>query len=193
MEQDLLHSLEDLPEEVRKQIEGINKMIGMELKKMIGRAEKESKRVENPILIPHSEWEWYGKSAHFIMGNDCRFHLATKVGEYMISTIGEYLPDAPIREILAKSRGIKLQGKGDARLADYMKKIGYEEIGYKRKYETMIFRCAGLCQCGCGQPTIDPEDLWFDCYDNPGESRDGHMKLCTKIAQGWEPEKEGVQ
>ena len=45
-----------------------------------------------------------------------------------------------VREIYAKSREVKLEGVGDVRDADYIKKVGYEEIGDGRKYETMVFK-----------------------------------------------------
>lgn len=42
-------------------------------------------------MINANEWEWFGNAAHFICGRWCRFHLATKVGKYLISTVGEYV------------------------------------------------------------------------------------------------------
>jgi hypothetical protein len=46
---------------------------------------------------------WFGHAGHFICAEWCRFHLCTQVGPYLISTVGEYVPDAPVREILAQS------------------------------------------------------------------------------------------
>ena len=82
--------------------------------------------------------------AHLIVSRDCRFHLATfipgaRVCGVIISTVGEWLPDSEVREITARCRGVQLEGRGDARLADYMAKIGFQEIGAGRTYETMVF------------------------------------------------------
>lgn len=115
--------------------------------------------------VPRVKWKWYGHAAHLIVGLDCRFHLATEIGEYLVSTVGEYLPDESVREILAKSRGKPLEGRGDARRADWMRKHGYEEIGCDRKYETMVFRVTGHCEspdCQCGLPTISGNDLQME-------------------------------
>jgi hypothetical protein len=73
-------------------------------------------------------------AAHLCVGADCRFYMATCVGHYIVSTIGEYIPDAPVREMLAECRGIKLEGQGDARFYDWLQKCGYEEVGPGRKY-----------------------------------------------------------
>ena len=86
-----------------------------------------------------TKWIWMPHPGHLIVARDCKFSLNTYVGKYIVSTVGEYLPDYQVREIFAESRGITLVGKGEARLADYMKKIGYETIGSDRKYETMVF------------------------------------------------------
>ncbi len=89
-----------------------------------------------------ADWVWMPHPAHFICARDCRFHLATKVGDFIVSTVGELLPDSAVREIYAECRSITLEGEGDARLTDWMTKAGYEDIGYQRKYETMVFIAA---------------------------------------------------
>ena len=140
-------------------------------------------------MIPKSEWQWFGNSAHLIVGQDCRFHLATRIGDYLISTVGEYLPDAPVREIMAESRGISLKGRGDERRADYMDKIGYQEIGCYRTYETLVFKLGpGECECGCGLPVPDEwSELDAGSYNDAKSARAGHMELCEKWASHTEP------
>lgn len=133
--------------------------------------------------IPSSDWKWYGKSGHFICGEDCRFHLCTLVGEFLVSTVGEYLPDSSVRDILASSRGTPLEGKGDNRRADWMRKFGYEDIGYDCKYETMVFRAGPACKCGCEQPTLaSGHDLDFTAYNKAGDAARGHYAMCEKWA-----------
>jgi hypothetical protein len=89
------------------------------------------------MTIPQSEWRWFGSPGHFICARDCRFHLCTQIGAVLVSTVGEYFPGESVREILANSRGVVLNGRGDEREADYMTKLGYEDIGFNRKYETI--------------------------------------------------------
>ncbi|PYQ83172.1 MAG: hypothetical protein DMG02_34135 [Acidobacteria bacterium] len=138
--------------------------------------------------IPVHEWEWFGSPGHLIVARDCRFHLCTLIGEYLVSTVGQYLPDSQVREILATTRGIALDGRGDARLADYMTKIGYEEIGSGRLFETMVFKTTGeRCtakDCACGLPTIDPSDLLCKGYMTAGAATKGHRAICARVAAG---------
>ena len=119
---------------------------------------------------------------HFIGSRDCRFQLNTYVGKYIISTVGEYLPDSQVREILAESRGIKLEGKGDERLADFMKKHGYEEIGLNRKYETMVFPAMKSKYKCC--PYIKQSSIIdFAGYNTAEDAFKGHYKMCRKWAR----------
>jgi hypothetical protein len=136
--------------------------------------------------IPESEWRWFGNAGHFICGHYCRFHLCTLIGNFLVSTVGQYLPDSAVRNILAGTRGIALEGKGDAREADYMRKVGYEEIGYQRTFETMVFRVTGkacaAADCGCDMPQIIPAELAFSGYNTAGEATAGHMRHCAEVA-----------
>lgn len=129
------------------------------------------------------DWIWMPHAGHFICGDRCQFHLSTYVGGYVVSTVGDYLPCEGSREIMAQSRGVELEGKGDARLHDYMKKIGFEEIGCDRKYETMVFKAKkSKLQC-CPYRIESGENLDFDAYNEGGEARKGHMKMCRKWAR----------
>lgn len=127
-----------------------------------------------------ADWIWMPHPGHFICARDCRFFLNTLVGNFIVSTVGEYLPDAPIREILASSRKIKLEGMGDRRRADYMEKIGYEEIGLDRKYETMVFLAEKTEHECCPYRAASGHDLDFAGYNDPGEAYKGHLELCEK-------------
>lgn len=136
--------------------------------------------------MKRGQWEWFGNAGHLIVGNYCRFHLCTKVGRYLVSTVGQYFPDSRVREIFAQSIGVKLEGIGDARCADYMKKIGYEEIGFERTYETMVFLAGEPCTangCDCGLPAIKGENLDMAGYNDSGSATKGHMEMCEKWAR----------
>jgi len=128
-------------------------------------------------------WVWMPHPGHLIISRDCRFHLNTYVGGYIVSTVGEYLPDSQVREILAKSRGIELQGNGDARLADYMQKIGYEEIGYQHLYETMVFSAIKSNDKCCPYTASSWGELDTDCYGTPEDAFRGHYAMCKKWAK----------
>ena len=143
--------------------------------------------------VSGNAWEWFGNAGHFIASSDCRFHLCTLIGEYLVSTVGEYLPDSEVREIMASSRGITLTGRGDARRANWMQKIGYETIGLDRKYETMVFRVSGKrCEvpdCGCGLPVVEEwGELDMNGYNDAGSATRGHYEMCRR----WEQKQDGA-
>jgi hypothetical protein len=106
-----------------------------------------------------SEWKWFGNAGHLCISNWCCFHLTTRVGEYLVSTVGEYYPPH-VNEILRPKAP--------------------SDIGYKRLYETMVFKCGKVCECGCGMPTQAGNELAFMPYMKAGEATKGHMKMCEK-------------
>jgi hypothetical protein len=133
-------------------------------------------------MISKDEWEWYGNAGHLCVGSDCRFHLCTKIGDFLISTVGEYVPPEGSREILARSRNIVLEGIGDERLHSWLDQNGFEDIGFGRTYETMVFRVDGKCGCGCGMPKIIPKEIDFYGYNSAIDATKGHHEFCRKIA-----------
>lgn len=136
--------------------------------------------------IEEADWKWYGSAGHFCLSSMCRFHLTTEVGKYLVSTVGEFVPGDNVREILAQSRGIVLEGRGDEREADWMKKVGFEDIGLGRKYETMVFKAGVPCKnklCGeCGMPSIDGSELDMDGYNTAKDAMKGHYWMCRKFS-----------
>lgn len=131
-------------------------------------------RVKKEIWMPHA--------AHFICGRDFRFHLATHVNGFVVSTVGEYLPSEGAREILAKSRNIVLEGRGDDREVDWLKKNGWEEIGLNRTYETMVFRAKKSGEACCPFVIISGE-MDFEGYKDAGNATRGHYLLVMKWAK----------
>ncbi len=140
------------------------------------------------LLHDRAEWEWFGSAGHLIVSQDCRFHLCTKVGPWLISTVGEWLPDSGSWHIYAETRGIEIEGRGDARRADFLNKVGYIEIGAGRKYETMVFpltedRCTTE-DCACFMPVVrEWSELDTDGYNLRGDAHQGHLAMCEKWAQ----------
>ncbi len=120
--------------------------------------------------VPESEWQWFGFSAHFCCGEWCRFHMATRIGDLLVSTVGKYVHP---RNSGASENSERewLAGNPEG-----------EDIGYDRKYETMMFRVDGECACGCGQPTIDGHELEARGANDSKLARENHMMVCRKAA-----------
>ena len=137
-------------------------------------------------MSARKDWVWMPHPGHLIISRDCRFHLNTCVGNYIVSTVGEYLPDSQVREIMANSKGVVLEGRGDTRLADFMKKIGYENIGFNRKYETMVFPASpapkGRLNDCCPFRLESGREVDMAGYNDPGEAYRGHLMMCRKWA-----------
>lgn len=134
--------------------------------------------------MTRDKWVWMAHPAHFICGHDCHFTLSTYVGDFIVSTVGEYWPDRMVREIFAKSRGIEIEGRGDAWDTNYREKIGYEPIGWERTYETMVFKAkpapAGLGAICCPWRIDSGTEVDFAGYNSPDDAREGHYALCEK-------------
>jgi len=116
-------------------------------------------------MTTKDKWKWYGHAAHFILGDRCRFHMATKVGKYLISTVGEL----PKREA---------KDKWD------LETLGAWEKSF---YETFVFK-AGKPQCSdrcgnCGLPSLDGLEVDSIRYASAGEAAKGHYKMCEKWAK----------
>jgi hypothetical protein len=139
------------------------------------------------VLYHREQWEWFGSAGHLIVASECRFHLCTKVGPWLVSTVGEWLPDSSSWSIYTDSRGVTLEGRGDARRADFLNKVGFIEIGLGR-YETMVFplsdkRCT-VEDCDCGMPVVSEwSELDTDSYNLRGDAERGHYAMCERWAQ----------
>ena len=125
-------------------------------------------------MIAEKDWKWFGHAAHFICGTWCRFHMATQIGEYLISTVGLYVHPSK-------------SGGGEQVEAEFLSKNpNGQEIGCGRFYETMVFKTSKkICKnekCGCGLPEIDSLELDSEAYQKAGDARAGHMKMCKKWA-----------
>ena len=121
-----------------------------------------------------SEWRWFGHSGHFICGMWCRFHLMTLVGDYIVSTVGEFVHPR------------HSAGSEQTEAEWWKKNMPGEDIGAGRKYETMVFLAGEPCNaegCSCGLPRISGAELDFGGYNTAGDATQGHMGLCKKWAR----------
>lgn len=108
-------------------------------------------------MIPHSEWKWYGYAGHLVVGSRCAFHLSTRIGGYLVSTVGHYLP----------------------KHKDDPEPIG---AGSYSMFETFVFRCGG--DDVNGDPIIlnlTPVDSTR--YATSKEAEDWHYVFCDRYAR----------
>jgi hypothetical protein len=121
------------------------------------------------------DWKWYGLAGHFICGRWCRFHLCTTVGNYLISTVGQYV------------HPMNSKGGEQAEAAWLLENPDVQEIGLGRTYETMVFPFTGkVCKlegCMCGQPEASD---WCEIdgggTNSVADATEKHYELCKKYA-----------
>lgn len=119
-----------------------------------------------------ADWVWMGHAGHFCGANDCRFRLTTYVGDFIVSTVGEYTP--------------KLFSKNDR---------DFQPLGCGKDdlYETLVFPAKkddkGLC---CPYIISSFIEIDGDRYKTPLEALEGHMNLCEKFSQKSKKEFEEV-
>lgn len=121
--------------------------------------------------VPISKWIWLGYPQHFCAAKDCRFHMATIVGKYVISTVGDYHPPRVVQGD---------EGPDRMQPTEKPETIG---AGPDSFYETFVFRCDGLGQCGCCAAITS-----MDVLDGPRtatavEAQKCHMEMCRKYAR----------
>ena len=136
-------------------------------------------------MITKDKWVWMGHAGHLIIANYCRFHLNTAIGDYIVSTVGEYVPPVPVMEIFNEMRklGIPPDVKGDMFELEFIKRNGYEEIGANRKYETMVFKSKkGEYECCPFEIDSGGSDVEMDGYNTAEDAMKGHYELCEKYA-----------
>jgi hypothetical protein len=143
------------------------------------------------VKVSIDKWKWFGHAGHLIVSRWCQYHLCTQIGEYLISTVGEYWPSRSSREIHAQIHDPKwlnenVHLKGDEFDAAYMSRFGFEDIGCDRKYESYVFKAGKPCSspdCNCGLPSIDGSELDGLPANDAGTAAKNHMQLCWKYAQ----------
>ena len=130
--------------------------------------------------MKRENWIWMPHAGHFILGSMCRFRLNTYVGKYIVSTVGEYVPDSVVRKIEVEVKKDKPLPKGDAGEYEYLKRYGFAQIGADRAYETMVFRAEKSKNKCCPYRIIVEKEVDSAGYNSPEEAYKGHLKLCEK-------------
>jgi len=111
-------------------------------------------------MIDKSEWVWMPHAGHFICGHLCRFKLNTRVGRWIVSTVGEYDPGKAVRKITGQA--------------------GFSEIGCGRLYETMVFPASKSDNPCCPWTIESGVNIDFAGYNDPGLAYEGHLAMCDK-------------
>lgn len=111
--------------------------------------------------MKRENWIWMPHPAHFICSYKCHFFLATYVGKYIVSTVGEMADTNEHHERCQKGT--------------------WEEIGCGRKYETMVFKAVKDKENKCCPWSVNVEtELDVKAYNTAEEATEGHYKLCNK-------------
>lgn len=111
-------------------------------------------------LRGHQDWKWYGYPGHLMVNANCVYHLHTRVGARVVSTVGDYRPSgSEVRETI---------GSGPT---DY--------------FETMVFECDG--EDG-GDPLITTwNEIECNRYETSQEAEAGHYATCWRAHEGQAP------
>jgi len=131
-------------------------------------------------------WVWMPHAAHLIVSRHCQFRLATYVGKYIVSTVGEYSPDRQVKEIHAEVHNKEWwllknrQLRGDEFDNAFMVEFGFIEIGGGRTYETMVFKAKKSSHKCCPYEASDYSEIDSAGYNDAGDAYSGHLKLCQK-------------
>ena len=142
--------------------------------------------MERKDKIKKNNWIWMPHPGHLIVSDDCKFHLNTYVGKYIVSTVGEYFPDRQVRKIHAEiynPEWLKNNKdlKGDYFDSAYFKEFGFMRIGCGNDdiYETMIFKAVKSSDKCCPYHQTGSV-LYCIKYKTSEEAFKGHLKLCNK-------------
>lgn len=115
------------------------------------------------------DWIWMPHPGHFCAASSCNFRMNTYVGEYIVSTVGEYVPEANRRS-----------GK-------------LEELGWNRLYETMVFRAIKSKDPCCPyRADVGGGELDMEGYNTAKDALKGHMALCLKWSKKQQKVKNDV-
>ena len=105
--------------------------------------------------MSRADWIWMGHPAHLCVSDRCQFRLSTYVNGYIISTVGEYVPNSNSKK--------------------------FTEIGYNRTYETMVFKAIESdSECCPYEADVTNDELDMEGYNTAKDAMNGHYKMCEK-------------
>lgn len=104
--------------------------------------------------MAEKDWIYMPHAGHFICAYRCQFKMNTYVNGYIVSTVGEMMADR------------------DPSVHD--------NVGYNRKYETMVFLAIESGEPCCKYVMACPTEVDFDGYNDAKSAMDGHRLMCLK-------------
>lgn len=116
---------------------------------------------EPPVTIDQGQWRWCGSAHHNAIGFDCRFALATQVGEWVVSTVGDW---RPVRD-------------------EAPRPVGPEPDAL---YETCVFPAGEPGECGVAR-TGSAVEVAGRRWTTRAQAVEGHAELCRRAAAGAYP------
>lgn len=120
------------------------------------------------------DWIWMPHAGHFCAASSCNFRMNTYVNGVIVSTVGEYRPMFDFEELERRYKGEKIEKKQET------KDTYYKDIGFDRKYETMVFKAKkGQYDC-CPFEADISQELDFKPYNEPELAYVGHLEMCNK-------------
>lgn len=112
------------------------------------------------MRISESEWSWFGYPQHFIGAANCRFRMATMVGRWLISTVGDYHPH-------------------QNNLLEPPTTLGCDKDGL---FETYVFPCDGVDGCGCCPRITELSEVFGQRCATATEAQRQHIEICKLYA-----------
>lgn len=137
-------------------------------------------------MMDKANWLWMPHAGHFIGSTSCRFKLNTYVGKYIVSTVGElHWENREVQNIHAKIRDPKWFMENNHLQGDYfdnayMIKFGFEDLGFNRKYETMVFEARKSKLKCCPWEINVKKEADMQGYKAVADATAGHLELCNK-------------
>lgn len=121
--------------------------------------------------VPVAQWQWFGNVAHFCCGRWCRFHLTTRVGKWLVSTVGEM--------VHPRDAGLTSASENEFLQREPLGRT----VAGESHFETLVFLITDVCDCGCRLPHQNGNSVDSDRYDTRADATKGHMAMCRKWAR----------
>ncbi len=113
----------------------------------------EHQAAESAVQIPCDQWIWFGYPAHLCVSTKCLWWMCTRVGDIIISSIGDWRPDGRDGKSMPIGSGVE------------------------SLFETYVFRASGAS--GTEHDGSEIEGQRYPSYE---AAETVHMEMCRKYA-----------
>ncbi len=110
-------------------------------------------------LRARAAWKWHGYAGHFVGGSRCAFHMSTRIGGHLVSTLGDYRPKS-----------------GDGETPEPL------GLGPTSLFETMVFACDDEDEHG-NTNIVSYDSIDGERYGASLPAEQGHLRYCEKYHQ----------